>query len=184
MPNILINYSIVKNDTKEHIESIIQGCSSKKNKIILNIYDFSLNKKVKDIIQRIQKDDNIKITVLDKDFEDADSFLKLVLSTIIQYGDCIAFTALNDNSILKKYAIDNIDLEKFEESIYGFTYFDYNVNNIRCYLKSIVGNISVPVIFFSTQKVINSLAEDDTIKHVLSHSISSHIPKSLCNIYT
>jgi len=63
MPNILINYSIVKNDTKEHIENIIQGCSSKKNKIILNIYDFSLNKKVKDIVQKIQKDDNIKITV-------------------------------------------------------------------------------------------------------------------------
>lgn len=185
MSNILINYSIVKNSTKEHLEKIIDGCYSKEHKIIINFYDFSIKKNVKEILKEISSNEYIKITAIDKDFEDVDKFLEITLENIIQHGDCTAFAAINENCILKKDAIDSMDFKKFEEKIYGFTYFDYNVNNIRCYLKSVTGNISVPIIFFSTRMVIDNLSEGkNTITHVLKNSISHHIPKNLCDIYT
>lgn len=185
MSNILINYSILNNSTKENIEKIINGCYSKQHKITLNLYDFSLKKNVKKLITEITNDEYIKINVINKDFEDSNKFLEIILDSIIQYGDCIVFTAINDNCILKKDAIDSIDYKRFEEKIHGFTYFDYNVNNIRCYLKSVAANISIPIIFFSTQVIIDNLSEGkNTISHVLKNSISHHISKNLCDIYT
>jgi hypothetical protein len=182
MKSILINYSIVREIDKEKIYEILNGCKSDKYKVYLNFYDFSLTKKIQHYVNDIS-DDKIKISVYERDYEDSKKFIQMITDDIIKYSDSIAYTALNDSVVLNDNCLDSIEFEVFKNGAYGFLYFDYSINGIRCFVKSRLEKLTIPVIFFSLEYTIKNISSDNVIETLLKNSIGLHIPKSLCIIY-
>jgi hypothetical protein len=182
MKSIVINYSIVREVDKEKIHEILNGCKSNKYKVYLNLYDFSLTKKIKNYVDDIS-DDSIKISVYERDYEDSEKFVQMITDDIIKYSNSIAYAALNDSIVLNDNSLDSIDFDIFKNDIYGFLYFDYSINGIRCFVKSRMEKLVMPVIFFSLGATIKNISSDNVIETLLKNTIGLHIPKSLCIIY-
>lgn len=182
MKSIVINYSIVREVDKEKIDEIINGCKSEEYKVYLNFYDFSLTKKIKHYVDCIDNE-KIKTSVYQKDYEDSEKFVQMITDDIIKYSDSIAYTALNDSIILLENSLDSIDFEIFKNDIYGFLYFDYSINGIRCFVKSRLEKLTMPAVFFSLGATIKKISSDNVIETLLKNTIGLHIPKSLCIVY-
>lgn len=184
MNNIVVNYKISKNIDATAFKRIIDGCSSEKYKVFLNIYDFSLSKNAKEVINTKAENKNLKIKIIDKDYEEVQNADNIILSGLIQHGNSLAFAILSENITLKD--LDRLDLEVLKNDINGFLYFDYSVDNTRCYLRSrsMNVNIGIPVIFWSTQKLIRYLPEKEKLSIVANKYAGIHIPENLCTVHT
>lgn len=184
MSNIVLNYKICKNIDASIIEKIVNNSVSEKHKVFINIYDFSPLKGVEDIIKK-KFSDNKNISVFKKDFEDKNEADNIMLENLIQYGDSLAFGMMSESTILNKFAIDKINFDLLKEDINGFLYFDYCVNNVRCYLRSrtSVINNSILCVFWSTEKLIKFINEKDKMNIVSNNFAGVHIAKNLCTVY-
>lgn len=192
MNNIVVNYKISKDINKNVLSAIIDGCASKKYKVFLNIYDFSLSKNAETQIEEYLKEsdlsfkitENLKIKIVHKDYEEFSEADNIILGGIIKHGDSLAFVLLPENIALKN--IDTIQFEALKEDNIGFIYPDYSINDIRCYLRSrsFNVNISIPAIFWSTSKLVMHLPEKDKLSIVSNKYAGIHVPEDLCTVYT
>jgi hypothetical protein len=185
MSNIVLNYKVCKNIDEPIIEKIVNNSVSEKHKVFVNLYDFSPLKMVEGIIKK-KFSGNKNISVFTKDFEDRNEADSIMLENLIQYGDSLAFGMMSESIILNKFAIDKIDFELLKEDINGFLYFDYCVNNVRCYLKSRSSEInnSIICVFWSTEKLIRFINDKDKMNTISNNFAGVHIPKNLCTAYT
>lgn len=185
MKNIVINYKISKNIDNTTFNKIISGCVSEKYKVFLNLYDFSLSKDTKEYTDQLSAINNLNINYIPQNFEDVKEADQIILGSLIQYGDSVAFGIFGENTILNTGGVDLVDFNLLAEEINGFIYFDYNIKNIRCFLRSRSTNIqlNVPAIFWSTSKLIRYIPEKEKLNIVGNNYGSIHIPYSLCTIY-
>jgi hypothetical protein len=188
MNNIVINYKIVKDINISKFKDIINGCLSNRYKVFLNIYDFSLSKQAENYLQEIKDIDlsNINISVLNYDYEDFSNADNMILNNLIRHGDSIAFGIFPENLIFDSESMNRLDLDLLKNEINGLIYFDYIINNIRCFLRSRVMNIklNVPAVFWSTSKLIRHISEQDKLNIVANNFAAIHIPNSFCKIFT
>lgn len=185
MKNIVINYKILKDISQDVLEKIVTGCYSQKYKIFLNLYDFSLSKNTAEYIKTINVADNINISYSSQNYEDIQESDNIILYNLIQHGDSLSFGIFADNLIFNQGAMDGMDFEALADETNGFLYFDYNIKNIRCFLRSRSVNvqINVPAIFWSTSKLIRHIPQKDKLNIVGNNYGSIHIPHSMCTIY-
>jgi hypothetical protein len=183
MQNIVINYKILNDIDDNLLLSIVNGCNSKKYKVFLNLYDFSLSKRIESQLSQIKS--LIEIEILTRDYEERENADNIVLQNLIQHGDSIAFASISDNVVLNPYSIDELGLEWLKEESSGFIYTDYNINDIKCFMRSRAMNVSlnIPVVFWSTSKLVKHFTDQDKLQIVGNNYASIHIPKSLCTIY-
>lgn len=179
---ILVNLSITNDITESIAKEIIEGCRSLKHKVYLNIYDFSLNKIAKKYTEENQNE-NLKISVQERDYEESNEYVKIAIQDIIKYADCQSACFLNDSVSLLPQSIDRVNFDIFKDENCGFIYFDYTIGNIRCFLRSSGNNGAVPFIFFSMKKIIENLSKEEPIQDIFSNTISLHIPESLGKVY-
>lgn len=188
MNNIVVNYKIIKDINISKFKDIISGCLSNKYKVYLNIYDFSLSKQIENYLKDINDLElsNINISVSNYDYEDFSNADVIILSNLIRHGDSIAFGIFQDNLIFNTNSIDELNLDLLTNEINGLIYFDYNVNNIRCFLRSRIMNIklNVPAVFWSTSKLIRNISELDKLNIVANNFAAIHVPNSFCKIFT
>ena len=185
MNSIVINYKILKNIDISKLQTIIDGCISNKYKVFLNLYDFSLSKNLEKYLQSLNPL-NIDISVINHDYEDFSNADNIILNNIIKYGDGTAFAIFPDNLVLDKNCIDQFNFDILKDEINGLIYFDYTINNIRCFLRSRVMNIkiNVPVVFWSIPKLIKFISEQDKLNIISTNFAAIHIPNSICKIFT
>lgn len=188
MNNIVVNYKIIKDINISKFKDIISGCLSNKYKVYLNIYDFSLSKQIENYLKDINDLElsNINISVSNYDYEDFSNADVIILNNLIRHGDSIAFGIFQDNLIFNTNSIDELNLDLLANEINGLIYFDYNVNNIRCFLRSRIMNIklNVPAVFWSTSKLIRNISELDKLNIVANNFAAIHVPNSFCKIFT
>lgn len=183
---VSINYIVQNGMDDQKLAKIISGLSSSKYKVLLNLYDFSLSKNMKDMVSNLKIDEEkIKIIVIDSDYEELENANKIIVKNFMQYVDSISIAILHDNLILHKDALDRIEFARMKEENIGFTYPDYNIKDVRCYLRSHASNvqISTPAVFWSTDKILRHIAEQDILSTVYNSYIGVHIPESLCTAY-
>ena len=185
MNSILINYKIVKSIDEERLKALVLGCISKNYNVILNIYDFSLTKNIQKYITGLDLEKKIKISVIEKDYEDAENADKIILQNLIPFANTIATAILPEGIILNNLSLDQIDFDKFKNEIIGFLYFDYTLENIKCFMKSRSNGlqISIPAIFWSTKKLLANISNENLLQNIASNSASIHLAKNLCTIY-
>lgn len=188
MQNIVINYKILGDIDYKLLSSIINGCVSKKYEVFLNLYDFSLSKRIKKQLDEIKfslSENYPKIEIYARDYEEREDADKIILQNLIQHGDSIAFVTIAENVVLQCYSLDKLDLEWLKEESSGFIYTDYHINDIRCFMRSRAMNVSlnIPVVFWSTSKLVRHFTDQDKLQIVGNNYASIHIPKSLCTIY-
>lgn len=188
MNSIIVNYKISKNIDENKIRNIINGCISKKYKTYINIYDFSLSKTIESYINNLIDLDlsNADISIFNHDYEDFSNADNIILNNLIKHGDSIAFGIFPENLILDQNSIDQLDLDILTDEINGLIYFDYTINNIRCFLRSRVMNIkiNVPAVFWSVSKLIRFISDQDKLNIISTNFAAIHIPNSLCKIFT
>lgn len=187
MNNIVINYKITRSISESKLQDIINGCLSKKYKVFLNLYDFSLSKSIESYVKNLNIDlSNIDLSILNSDYEDLSNADNIVLNNLIRHGDSIAFGIFQENLVFNSNAIDQFNFELLKEESNGLVYFDYTINNIRCFLRSRIMNLkmNVPAVFWSTSKLIRFISEKDKLNIVANNFAAIHIPNSLCKIST
>lgn len=188
MNNIVVNYKIIKELDISKLKSIITGCLSSKYKVFLNLYDFSLSKQVENYLKEIKDIDlsNIDISVSNHDYEDFSNADNIILTNLIRHGDSIAFGIFPENLIFDSGSMDKLNLDLLKSEINGLVYFDYIINNIRCFLRSRIMNIkiNVPAVFWSTSKLIRHIWEQDKLNIVANNFAAIHVPNSFCKIFT
>ena len=185
MNSIVINYKILKNIDISKLQTIIDGCISTKYKVFLNLYDFSLSKNLEKYLQNLNPI-NIDISVINHNYEDFSNADSIILNNLIRHGDSIAFGIFPDNLVLDKNCIDEFNFNLLQDEINGLIYFDYTINNIRCFLRSRVMNIkiNVPAVFWSVSKLIRFISDQDKLNIISTNFAAIHIPNSLCKIFT
>jgi hypothetical protein len=167
------------------VKKIVDNSFSKKHNVFLNLYDFSVSKNIQKIIEKNFSDQK-NISVFEKDFEDKNEADNIMFENLIQHADSLAFGMMSESTILNESAIDQIDFDLLKDDINGFLFFDYSVNNIRCYLRSrssLVNN-NIFCLFWSTEKLIKFINDKDKINTISSNFAGVHIPKDLCTLYT
>jgi hypothetical protein len=115
-------------------------------------------------------------------YEESDAqFFKDHIREIIKNSYC--FTTINAKVDPVEGYIDKFKLETFEDNNYGAIYSDYSTSNSTG-VRSIVYQKSMPVksnvlplVFFNTN---HYGFEKDPESHILSNSLSKHIPEPLC----
>lgn len=186
MTTIAINYVLSKNLTKEILERILSGCCSDKFEILLNFFDFSIDKKNKELINELSKKySSIKISIYDQDYENLKDANNMILKDCIRFAESTAMCILNDQFIINNIILDNIDFDILREEFNGFIYCDYTINDIRCFLTSHIAGISIgmPTMFLSTEKVLKHLSEDNIFSYLFSSYAGIHIPEVLFSVY-
>lgn len=179
MNSIVVNYRIAGDISKDRFREIIDGCYSTKYKVILNLYDFSISK----IAESYHLSNNPNISYIKRDFEEIENSEQIMLDNLIKYGDALAFCILSENNVLNN--LDSIDFEWLQNPTNGFIYFDYNINSIRCFLRSKGPNIqlNVPVLFWSISKLIDHISDKDKFNIITNNYAGLHIAKNLCTVY-
>ena len=184
MKNIAINYIIHNSIDSNRFDDIIKPiATSKKYKISLNVYDFSLKKQSNDY--NLSKYDNIQYSLTECDYEDVKEANKIVVKDFIKFADSICTCIVYDSLIFNNNAIDEIDASLFENDYIGFIYSDYVVDNKRFFLKSHSSNsqINTPMVFWSTEKILKHLSGEDVLQAIYSSYVGIHIPKPLCVVF-
>jgi hypothetical protein len=183
---ISINYIVQKDIDEKRLSMILNGLTSNKYKILLNIYDFSLSKRVTDLVSNLKLDpEKIKLLVIPGDYEEREQAHNIITRNFMQYVDSICMTVLHDNLVINNNALDYIDFNILKEETVGFIYPDYNIKKVRCFLRShsIRTQINTPVIFWSVDKVLRHMAEKDILNKIYGSYSGVHIPNSLCTAY-
>ena len=181
MKSIVVNYRITGDISEDRFYEIIDGCYSTKYKVILNLYDFSINK----LAESYNLSNNPNVSYIKRDFEEIDNSEQIMLDNLIRYGDSLALCILPENNVLVKGCIDSIDFEWMDDPSNGFIYFDYTINGIRCFLRSKGPNIqlNVPVLFWSMSKLIRHITDKDKFAIITNNYVGIHIAKNLCTVY-
>lgn len=192
MKSIIINYKLKDSVTNEKLQKIVSSCKSNKHKVKLNIYDFSLDKnlskQVQDVDIRQDDDSYLDIHVLTKNYEDYGESNSEIYKNIIPYADSTAFALIESQVMFKNNALDELDFSIFEDTNIGCLYFDYDyIHNdlrTRIYLCSsnTTKNIPIPLLIFSTQKLIENMSHENSDQQTFASSVTKHIPKSLCDV--
>lgn len=181
MSNIVINYIILNSIKPNRLTSIIEACRSKQHNVSIVFNDFSLNKQVADQLKNYELDD-IKVSVINRDYEDSQDAMSIVTKNFISYSDSDITSIVYENLEFEPKIFDAFDFEIFDN--YGFIYGDYSVQNIRCYLRSHASNtkLSIPFVFWSTEKIIKNIEHEDVLEYLFNNYMGYHIPKSICTI--
>lgn len=178
MTSISINYIIQEDIDEEYFNKILNGCKSDKYDLSITFHDFSLQNKIKEY----NKDSNI--IVVSENYEDREDSQDIVLKNFTRYADSKMMTLVNDNVIF--HNIDAIDFNIINDNpLIGFIYTDYNINGIRCFLKShspVSNFIAMPICFWRTSKLIENIS-DNTLATIYGGSLGIHIPKDICTIH-
>lgn len=184
MKSIVLNYRIANDISEDRFNEILTGCYSLNYNVLLNIYDFSICKKAESYLKKIQ-DETMRISYIKKDFEELDNSEQIITDGLIKYGDSLALCILSENNVLSKGCIDSIDFEGMNNPTNGFIYFDYTINNIRCFLRSKGSGMqfSVPVIFWSMSKLIKYISNKNKFDIITSNYTGIHVAKNLCTVY-
>ena len=184
MKPIVVNYSIAKEIDVERLQEIANGCQSSNHTVRLNLYDFSISKKILSQIESVKAPENVKISAINKDYEELSDYVKIAIQDLIKHMDAQSNCFLNESVVLVPNAVDDIDFNLFNtDENYGFLYFDYEIEGLRCFIKSTGNKGAIPAIFFSTKKTMENISKEDPIKSIFTSTISLHIPKSLCKVY-
>jgi len=184
MSNIVFNYIVRDNINENRISDIVNGLESRKYKVHLRFFDFSLSKEVNKKVKSInKKPDNVTISAIEKDYEDFENASNLILENFSEYVDCMCLIIVYDNLVVNK-SLDDIDFDLLQDDDFGFIYSDYAVNGIRCFLPSCKKTFELrsPFLFLSTKKIIKHISEKDPASVIYNKYAGFHIPKSLCNI--
>jgi len=183
MKNIAINYIIHNYVDCDKFDNIVKPISeSKKYKITLNVYDFSLKKQSHDY--NLENYHNVQYSLTECDYEDIKEANKIVAKDFIRFADSVCTCIVYDSLVFNSNAIDEIDVSLFENNYIGFIYSDYVVDNKRFFLKSHSANsqINTPMVFWSTEKILKHLSEEDIFQSIYGSYVGVHIPKPLCTV--
>lgn len=183
MNNIAINYIILNHIESDVLSRIVDSCRSTKYKVSLIFNDFSLDKNIAKQLEDINKD-NINLSTINCDYEDSNNAMNIIVDGFVAYSDSTIVSMVHENLIFKSGIFDTLDLDILDT--YGFIYGDYDIQGIRCYLRSHAASIklSIPFVFWSTKKLIESisLSPKDALEYMFNNYMGFHIPKSLCTI--
>lgn len=178
MKSISINYIIHKITDKESIDKIVEGCKSKKYKVEINLYDFSLG-------NQLQNYSNENVSIVQENYEDFEKAQSIILSKMINYIDSSIMCIAKESVVLKN--LDSIDFNVIESNeLNGLIYTDYSIDGIRCFLRSHYpnSNIGVPLAFWNTEKIIKHIGQENILGLIFNTCIGIHIPEDLCDITT
>lgn len=179
MNNISINYALCKNVNQNIIDRITSLLKSEKYKVSINIYDFSLEKKAKEYVSGNQA------SVIEQDYEEYKDYQSIIVKNFTRYADASLVVILHENVFI--HDLDSIDLTVINDNpLHGFIYTDYNMNGVRCFVKSHgpTFKMGMPLVFWSKDKIIQYLSDDENPLGVIYHSsIGIHIPKDICTVY-
>lgn len=184
MKNIAINYIVHNNINAEKFNAIVKPITeNKKYKTKLNVYDFSLKKELHDY--DLSKYQDIEYSWTECDYEDVKEANSIVLKNFINFADSICTSIVYDNLIFNNNSIDEIDVSLFENDYIGFIYSDYIVDNKRFFLKSHSSNsqINTPMVFWSTEKLLKHISENNILQLIYGSYVGIHIPKPLCTVH-
>jgi hypothetical protein len=128
---------------------------------------------------------NTSIKYIPEFYESIPNADNIVLSNLIRHGDSTAFCILPENVTLFRNALDEIDFSWLNEDLNGFIYCDFHLNNIRCYVRSraMGTQLNLPIVFWSTDKLVRHLGEENKLNIVGNNYASLHIPKSVCTVF-
>ena len=192
MNKILINYAITSEIDLDYLNVILDGCRSKNNEVNVKLFVFSDKNTVGEEIAQANDEDIATITVLDHTADELSEFPSLSRKNIIEYTTHQVACSLQENIVIKPYALDEINFFLFkEDSQCGVIYSDYDVvteggDGLRTFLKGppIKTQMPIPCIFFNTEKVMSFLGQDSPELHTFQQSVAIHIPKSLFAAHT
>jgi len=182
MSTIAINYVVNENIDEKRVDKILKGLDFKNHEVILNVYDFSLNKECEKLFSNANAK-NLNISVVEKDYEDLENSQEIILKDFIRYVDSKVLCIIFSNLVLNPEEIDKIDIDKMmSDEICGFIFSDYHVNNIRMFMKShsINSELNSPFVLWKTEQVISNIASSNLLNVIYSKTLGVHIPESLC----
>lgn len=184
MSNIAINYIILKSIDDKSLSDMINGCISNTHSIYLQLNDFSIEKTISNQIKNITHD-KIKVETFEYDYEDSSNATEIVLKNFTSYCSYDVLSIVYDNLKFYPDSIDNIDFNRLiENEKNGFIYGDYDIGNIKCYLRSHAAGLklNIPFAFWSIKKILKHLSEENILEYMFSSYMGIHIPQSLCTV--
>ena len=184
MSNIAINYIILKHTDSKYLSGIINGCTSNIHKIHLQLNDFSLEKKTSEQIKDMAND-KLQIETFEYDYEDSNNATEIVLKHFTSYCSHDILSIVYDNLTFYPGLIDNIDFNQLmKNEMNGFIYGDYDIGRIKCYLRSHAAGLklNIPFAFWSIEKILKHLSEENILEYMFSSYMGIHIPQSLCTV--
>lgn len=192
MNKLLINYGITSEIDLDGLNAILDGCRSKNNEVNVKFFVFSEENTVGKNIAEVNDADIATITVLQHSGEDPSNLAEMSKASIIEYASHLASCHVQENIVLKPYALDEMNFSLFkEDNECGGMYSDYDVvaaggKGLRTFLCSppIKKQMPIPCVFFSTERVMNFTGQDNPELQVFQQSMIAHIPKSLYIAYT
>lgn len=181
MKSIIINYKIINDISHDRLRLLIDSCVSKRYIVVINLYDFSLGKITKGLINN-----QVNINIIDKDYEDIKKSDSLICGEMLKFADSSAIMIMDDNIRFLPDAIDLLEIDAFEDEHVGSMYCDYETEGalkIRSYLRSHPSH-QIPILFLilSTTKVIQNLGEETPLMKIYHSHASKHIPNALCSV--
>lgn len=184
MSNIALNYIIINDVNKEFISKVAESCKSDLNSIVLSFSDFSLNKNVQKIVNENDWNDT-RISVNNYDYEDSENAMNILAKKCIEYSTCDALAIVHQDLIFDNTELNKIDFSILNDESHSFLYGDYNIDGIRCFLRSHSANVklSIPFVFWSMQKLLSHMSEENVLEYMFTNYMGLHIPQNICTIY-
>lgn len=181
MSNIVINYIIDQEIDADKINAILSSINIEQHNTEINVYDFSIDKKWKSIID---DSPSLKINVQEHPYEQRDESSSMILESVKGKSEITAFANLKNNVMLNSNVIDSVDFDTLNNDDIGFLYFDYKIGNIRCYLQSNKpgSKTNTPIMFWSAKKSTEDHTSDNAYNHIYKKYMGLHIPKIGCTI--
>lgn len=182
MSSISINYIILNDAEEGSIQNIIDTCRFDNHSTSLVFNDFSLTKKTKDIVDRLNTDSNIVVN--NYDYEDSEDSMTVVVKNFASYASSDIVTIVHADLVFNRKSISEIDFNILNEENIGFIYGDYSINHLRCYLRSHAAHVklSIPFVFWSTNKIIQHVSQESLLDYLFSKYMGVHIPHDLCTV--
>lgn len=182
MSSISINYLVLSDIEEENIKNIIDSCDFDNHSISLVFNDFSLNKKTKAIVEKLNIGADIRVN--DYDYEDSKNSMNIVVKNFASYAASDFVTIVHQDLLFNKISVSKIDFDILNEENIGFIYGDYSINNVRCYLRSHAAHVklSIPFVFWSTKKIVQHVSQENLLDYLFSKYTGIHIPHDLCTV--
>lgn len=186
MKRILIIYKVFQDLEQDYLQKIINGCKSKNHKVTINFHDFTLSKKIRSQIDKVEFSELEAINISDENYEDMENSDQIIVQNLIPYSDFdIVSILVHDISL--DGSIDEIDFTPLEDDLIGSIYTDNYITKpfkSRMYCKSHpLMNTGIRCVFVNMSKLISAIGQDNPVGHVYSQHGSCHIPKALFTTY-
>lgn len=182
MKHVLIIYKILSDIDQDHLQKIINGCKSKKHNVTINLYDFTLSKKIKSQIQNIEFSDLVSINVSDENYEDIEKSDQVIVQKLIAYSH-FDIVSILVHDVLLDNTIDQIDFSILEDDDVASIYPDSNICtpfNTRVYGRSHpLMNVGIRCLFVNMSKLLSVLGNENPIGAIYNHYPSCHFPEAL-----